>query len=119
MVIASTSPTGCKLHPGDKRTFTKEVSKYSNPRKAQSRAYRVFHTRKAKLYPATNPHKKYRICHPRTHTWVQFGQIGYEDYLKHGDSKRRKNYLTRTANMRGNWKHDPYSANNLSRKILW
>jgi len=37
---------------------------------------------------------------------VHFGQIGYEDYTKHHNKTRRKNYLTRTENMRGNWKKD-------------
>ena len=32
---------------------------------------------------------------------------------------RRENYLKRTANIRGNWKDNPYSSNMLSRKILW
>jgi len=50
---------------------------------------------------------------------IHFGQLGYEDFTKHQDPDRRQRYLTRTANMRGNWKSDPYSANNLSRNILW
>jgi len=33
--------------------------------------------------------------------------------------KHRKNYLTRTANMKGNWKDDPFSRNNLARRIIW
>ena len=50
---------------------------------------------------------------------VHFGQMGYEDYTKHNNKTRRKNYLRRTANMRGNWKKDKYSANNLARNLLW
>jgi hypothetical protein len=45
--------------------------------------------------------------------------MGYEDFTKHKDPIRRHNYLTRTANMKGNWKDNPYSPNNLSRNILW
>ena len=45
--------------------------------------------------------------------------MGYEDFTKHHDKKRRKNYLTRTKFMKGDWKRNKYSANNLSRNILW
>ena len=33
------------------------------------------------------------------HKWVHFGQMGYEDFTKHKDLKRREKYLTRTAKM--------------------
>jgi hypothetical protein len=100
------------------RKFTAKLRKFSNPIKAQQKAYKYL-GKTAKLYPSLNPNKKYMIYDPKTNKWVNFGQIGYQDYLKHNDSKRRKNYLTRTANMRGNWKNNKYSANNLSRHILW
>jgi len=73
----------------------------------------------AKIYPSNNPHKKYTIYDIKNNEWINFGQIGYEDFTKHKDKTRRKNYLTRTKFMRGNWKNNPYSANNLSRNILW
>jgi hypothetical protein len=91
---------------------------YSNPRKAQQMAYKYL-GKTAKLYPATNPEKKYSIFDEKNNKWVNFGQIGYEDYTKHKDKSRRKNYLTRTKSMRGNWRSNRYSANNLSRNILW
>ena len=43
----------------------------------------------------------------------------YEDYLKHGDEIRKTNYLLRSGNIKGNWKDDKYSKNNLSINILW
>jgi hypothetical protein len=73
----------------------------------------------AKLYPARNPAKKYSIYDPKNRKWVNFGQMGYEDYTKHHNKSRRKNYLTRTKGMLGDWKNNKYSANNLSRHILW
>ena len=73
----------------------------------------------AKLYPAKNPQKKYSIYDPNNQKWIEFGQIGYENFTKHKDKSRRKNYLTRTASMKGNWKKNKYSRNNLSRRILW
>ena len=101
-----------------KRSFSKKLSTYSNPKRAQYMAYKYL-GKTAKLYPANNPHKKYKICDPKNDKWINFGQIGYEDFTKHKDKKRRKSYLTRTKSMRGNWKKNPYSANNLSRNILW
>jgi hypothetical protein len=101
-----------------KRNFTKNLLKYSNPKQAQKMAYKYL-GKTAKLYPANNPQKKYKIYDPKNEKWINFGQIGYEDFTKHKDKTRRKNYLTRTKFMRGNWKTNPYSANNLSREILW
>jgi hypothetical protein len=51
--------------------------------------------------------------------WVHFGQLKYQDFTHHKDLVRRHNYLTRTANMKGDWRDNNYSANNLSRNILW
>jgi hypothetical protein len=98
--------------------FTRKLYKYSDPNKAQQMAYKYL-GKTAKLYPANNIHKKYKICDLKNKKWINFGQIGYEDYTRHKDKHRRKSYLTRTANMRGNWKSNKYSANNLSRNILW
>ncbi len=101
-----------------KNQFTKKLLKYSNPRKAQSMAYKYL-GKSAKLYPARNSAKKYSIFDQKNKKWVNFGQIGYEDYTKHKDKKRRKSYLTRSRGMLGNWKKNKYSANNLSMHILW
>ena len=100
------------------KQFTKKLRKYSNPLQAQRRAYKYL-GRSAKLYPARNSAKKYSIYDPKNEKWVNFGQIGYEDYTKHKDKKRRKSYLTRSRGMLGNWKKNKYSANNLSIHILW
>lgn len=57
---------------------------------------------------------------------IKFGNIDYPDFIlfiMNGQyeeaKKRRKNYLTRTANMRGEWKNNKFSKNNLSRRIIW
>ena len=50
---------------------------------------------------------------------IHFGQLKYEDHTKHLNDIRRKNYLTRTSNIRGNWKSNKYSPNSLSRNLLW
>jgi len=100
------------------KSFNKRIKLYSNPRQAQRMAHKYL-GKTAKLYPARNPAKKYSIFDPKNEKWVNFGQMGYEDFTKHHDKNRRKNYLTRTKYMRGDWKGNRYSANNLSRNILW
>jgi len=45
--------------------------------------------------------------------------MGYEDFTKHKNLKRRQNYLTRSTNIKGDWKKNKYSPNNLSIHILW
>ena len=94
-----------------------ELYLYSNPIKAQKKAF-TYLGRNAILYKSQNINKKYVIIDPSGKI-INFGQLGYEDYTKHNDKEKRKNYLTRTSGMRGNWKDNPYSANNLSRNILW
>ena len=50
---------------------------------------------------------------------VHFGAMGMEDYTYHHDERRRDNYLKRSAGIRGYWKVNPFSKNNLSRNLLW
>ena len=94
-----------------------ELYLYSNPIKAQKQAFKYL-GKKAILYKSQNVNKKYAIIDPSGKK-IHFGQLGYEDFTKHNDKTRKENYLTRTAGMKGNWKNNPYSANNLSRNILW
>ena len=101
-----------------KKTYPKRIYNYSSPLKAQKMAYNYL-GKTAKIYPANRPEKKYKIYDPKNEKWINFGQLGYEDYTKHKDKKRRKSYLTRTAKIKGDWKSNKYSANNLSRNILW
>lgn len=98
--------------------FSKRLLKYSNPRTVQKKAYRYL-GKTAKIYPSSRKDKKYQIFDPKHEKWVHFGQLGYEDYTKHKNKKRRKNYLTRSKNIKGEWKNNKYSPNNLSIHILW
>lgn len=108
----------CKPEPKHKK-FTRRILKYSNPSKAQKKAYQYLGKSKGKLYPSTRKNKKYMVCDTNHKKWVSFGQLGYEDYTKHHNKERRKNYLTRSSKIKGNWKKNKYSANNLSRHVLW
>lgn len=62
---------------------------------------------------------------------VNFGKVGYSDYIiyswleKQGEvpkgeaDKRRKAYRARAENIKGNWRDNKYSPNNLAINILW
>jgi hypothetical protein len=96
----------------------KSLAAFSNPAKAQSRAY-AYLGKTAKLYPSDKREKKYKIFDPKNDRWVHFGQMGYQDYTRHKDKKRRASYLSRSRKIRGDWKRNPYSPNNLAIHILW
>jgi hypothetical protein len=96
-----------------------EIYKYSNPPQAQRMAYKYLGKKNGKLFRSTRKEKKYMIKDPKTDKWVYFGQMGYEDYTKHKNKTRRKNYLTRSSGMRGHWKSNKFSANNLAMHVLW
>ena len=115
---ANANASKCKKLSKRYSRYKKIIYKYSSPTQAQKMATKYL-GKTAKLYPANNPVKKYRICDPVSKKWVNFGQLGYEDYTRHKDKTRRHNYLTRSAGMSGNWKSNKFSANNLSRKIIW
>jgi hypothetical protein len=42
-----------------------------------------------------------------------------EDYTKHKDPVRLKSYLARAMGIKGDWKKNKYSPNNLSVHLLW
>ena len=101
-----------------KRHYSRRLLKYSNPKTAQHQALKYL-GKTAKLYPSNKKDKKYAIYDPNNDKWVNFGQLGYEDFTKHKNKERRQNYLTRSRNIKGNWKNNKYSPNNLSIHILW
>jgi hypothetical protein len=98
--------------------FSSELKKWSNPRQAQKMAIKYL-GENAKLYESYKPNKKYMIRNPETNEWVHFGQLGYQDFTKSRDLDQRNRYLARATNIKGNWRDNPYSPNNLSIKILW
>jgi len=95
------------------------IWKWSNPTLAQRKSFKVYGKKHGVIYRSTRKNKKYQIYDYKHNRMVSFGQMEYEDYTKHRSLKRRHNYLTRTAKMKGEWKKNPFSANNLSRRILW
>jgi hypothetical protein len=95
-----------------------EIYDYSNPDKAQENATN-FYGKDGQLYRSTRKDKKYMIMNPETNKLVHFGAIGYEDATKHNDINRIARYLSRAEHIKGAWKNDEYSPNNLSIRILW
>jgi hypothetical protein len=97
--------------------FSSKLKKVSNPIIAQRKAKQYLGSN-VKLLPSKSKGKKYAIITPRGKI-INFGSIDYEDFTKHKDKQRRNNYLKRSAGISGNWRNNKYSANNLSRTILW
>lgn len=57
---------------------------------------------------------------------VKFGRKGYGDFIEYGmeespqeAQKHRSAYLARATKIKGDWKDDPMSKNNLAIKVLW
>ena len=94
-----------------------DITEYSNPDEVLRKAKKYlgkdvdidYSTRKGKKYMVKSPDNK----------WIHSGALGYEDFTKHKDEKRKDNYLKRASKIKGNWKDNKYSPNNLSINILW
>lgn len=94
-----------------------EIWEWSNPIQVRKMADKYL-GKDVPIYLSNKKGKKYMVENPEG-KWIHFGQLNFQDFTHHKDEERRKRYLTRTANMRGDWKSNKYSANNLSRNILW
>ena len=94
--------------------------KYSDPIQAQKTLNKYLGKDKI-LYKSTRPNKKSMVYDDYDDKYIHFGSMKppYEDYLKHQNKKRQSNYLARASNIKGNWKDNLYSSNNLSINILW
>lgn len=73
------------------------------------------------LFISSNKNKKYMVLNPETDKMVHFGSFfpPMEDYTFHNDNYRRNRYLARATKIKGNWKDNKYSPNNLSINLLW
>jgi hypothetical protein len=91
--------------------------KYSNPKEAQKKA-KEYLGNDVKLFKSNRKNKKYMIKDLEG-KWVHFGFFGMEDFLKHKNFNRMLRYRKRAENIKGNWRDNPYSPNNLSINILW
>lgn len=98
-----------------------QLLKISNPKEVIKKAQQYFNNPNIKVYLSNKKNKKYAIYDPINKKLVHFGQFypPMEDYTMHKDDKRRQNYLLRASHIKGEWKNNPYSANNMSMHILW
>ena len=96
-----------------------QLLKVSNPKEVIKKAQQYFNDPDIKVYLSNRKNKKYAIYDPNIKKLVHFGQMGYMDYTMHKDDKRRQNYLIRASNIKGEWKNNKYSSNNMSMHILW
>jgi hypothetical protein len=71
-----------------------------------------------RVLPPTQKGKKLSYLTPENKR-VNFGSSEYESYDKHKDETRKANYLKRATSIKGDWKKDKYSANNLAINLLW
>jgi hypothetical protein len=96
-----------------------QLSRVSNPKKVIENAQRYFNDPDVRIYLSTRKNSKYAIYDPKNDKLVHFGNIDYYDYTKHQNEERRENYIKRASNIRGNWRDNPYSPNNLAINLLW
>ena len=68
--------------------------------------------------PSTRKNKKYMILNDNN-KYVHFGDSRYQDATVHNDPVRISRYLKRATKIKGNWKKDKYSPNNLAINLLW
>ena len=73
---------------------------------------------KKSVVPSTRKNKKYMILNDND-KYIHFGDSRYQDATVHNDPIRISRYLSRATKIKGNWKKDKYSPNNLAISLLW
>jgi hypothetical protein len=94
-----------------------ELIKISDPKEVKRRFEIYRGSTKATIEPSPRADKKYlvRVDGKRA---IHFGSH-MEDYTHHLNEDRRRNYLNRSAGIKGDWRNDKWSPNNLARNLLW
>lgn len=98
-----------------------ELLKISNPKEVQKKLNEYI-GKDTKLYISSRKNKKYMIIDPTNdNKFIHWGQFDppMEDFTYHNNLDRKKRYLARAMNIKGNWKNNKYSPNNLSINVLW
>jgi hypothetical protein len=96
-----------------------QLLKVSNPKEVIKKAQQYFNDPDIKVYLSNKKNKKYAIYDKINKKLVHFGQMGFQDHTYHNDPQRRERYLKRASNIKGNWKDNIYSPNNMSINLLW
>lgn len=93
-----------------------DINKISNPRVVRAKFAKYKGSDNAKLELSEKPDKKYKVIY--NNRTIHFGST-LADFTKTGDETKRKSYLARSGGIKGSWRDDKYSPNNLSRNLLW
>jgi len=96
-----------------------ELIKVSNPKKVYQNAIKYFDNKDFDLQISNHKYKKYKILNPNTNKYIHFGDIRYKDFTYTNDKDKQKAYLSRATKIKGDWKDNIYSPNNLSINLLW
>jgi len=99
-----------------------ELIKISDPVEVKRRFEKYRGTSKAEISVSPREDKKYMIrVAAADGNRGRIIHIGSKlaDFTKHGDEVRRKSYLARSGGIKGDWKSDKWSANMLSRALMW
>lgn len=109
-----------KLYYNDDNKYKlNQLLEVSDPKRVIINAQKYFKDPNIKVYLSPDKNKKYAIYDPNINKLVSFGNINYEDYSYHKNEERRNNYLKRASKIKGNWKDNKFSPNNLAIAILW
>jgi hypothetical protein len=93
------------------------LSSVSNISKVKANFARYKGSDNAILKVSTKSGKKFMVIYDGKTT--HFGDINLADFTKTGDEDKRRSYLARSGGIKGEWKKQKYSANNLARNVLW
>jgi len=89
------------------------LTDYSNPSIVERNA-KALYGPAVQLQRSTAKDKKYMILTPKG--WVHFGQLGYEDFTKHQDPRRRTLFRSRMKRFKN---ADKWTAGYMSYHLLW
>ena len=96
----------------------------SNPEMVYKRAIKLYGDNTI-IKESTRKDKKYIIL-DNTKKYVHFGSLNHLDYTKYLElygldvaNNHKQRYLKRALNIKGNWKNNIYSPNNLSIYLIW
>ena len=94
----------------------KKILEVSNPKTAQQKLNKYL-GKPTKLHLSTRKEKKYMVNDGSK--YIHFGDINAQDHTKHKNEVRRASYLARAKAIKGDWKNNKYSPNNLAINVLW
>jgi hypothetical protein len=96
--------------------MVKDINKISNPTKVAANFKRYKGNDEATLSLSSRSDKKYKVTvGGKT---IHFGST-MPDFTKTNNKVKQKSYLARANGIKGEWRKDKYSKNNLAINLLW